>query len=148
MNDETYNAKMEQWLAEEYAALSPETFHQFDKETINELVTAALSERARAEAESDPEFKEQLYQEGAKALVDQVLQERLPKGSYREDGLIPIRKEIWMEMPKAKRGDLLSWYSIEEDPANLRYLTSRIKAWDPDKHQTLADLERDISGTN
>ena len=148
MNSETYNAKMEQFLSEEYAALSPETFRQFDKETIDELVTTALSERARAEAERDPEFREHLCQQGAKALVSEFLEDRRPAGCYREDGLIPIHKEFWMEMAKAKRGDILSWYSIEPDPANLRYIASRIKAWDPDKHQTLADLERDLAATN
>jgi hypothetical protein len=148
MNKTTYNAKMEQWLVEEYAALSPETVHQFDRETIDELVTAAVSERAGAEAERDPEFKERLYQEAAKDLVSQFLQTRLPKGSYREDGLVPINKQLWMEMRNATRGDLLSWYSTEPDPANVRYIASRIRAWDPDKHKTLADLERELAAIN
>jgi hypothetical protein len=103
-------------------------------------------ERAKAEAERDPELREYLAQQGAQAVVDQCLEERRPTGSYWEDGLLPIGEQIWITMPKAKREHLLAWSAIEPDPVNLKYIAKRLADWDVTKHATLADLERDLAG--
>jgi hypothetical protein len=145
MTNETYDAKMEQLISEEYAALTPETLRQLDGETIDELVKTAFMERAKAEAERDPELREYLAQQGAQTVVDQCLEEHRPTGSYREDGLFPIGEQCWMVMPKAKREHLVAWSAIEPDPVNLRYIAKRLADWDVTKHATLADLERDLA---
>jgi hypothetical protein len=51
-------------------------------------------------------------------------------------------------MADATRGDLLDWSAIEQDPANLRYIATRLASWDLTKHQTLKDLERDLAAAN
>lgn len=145
MTNETYNAKMEQFISEGYAALTPETLRQFDEETIDELLKTAFIEQVKAEAERDPEFREHIIQQGALGLASQYMENLRPTGSYREDGLIPIDEQFWMAMPKAKREHLLAWSAIEPDPVNLRYIAKRLADWDVTKHATLADLERDLA---
>jgi hypothetical protein len=145
MNSETYDARMEQWISEEYAALTPETLRQFNEVTIDERVENAVLERTRAEIERDPAFREYLCEWTARDVLTRYLEERRPTGSYREDGLFPISNDFWIQMPKATREHLLAWSALELDTANLRYIANRLAAWDLTKHQTLADLERDLA---
>jgi hypothetical protein len=147
MNKQAFDEKVDEFIKEEYAALSPETLRQFDEETIDELVKAAFIERMKAEAQRNPQFKDQAIEAMVHYEINRWLAERHPNVSYRPDGLIVFDNKICKEMSYLKHRDLLAWAAIESDPANLRYIVDRIAAWDQTKHETIDDLERDLAAT-
>jgi hypothetical protein len=77
----------------------------------------------------DPAF--QLYlKKRSGQLAAQVEAELLPTGSYREDGIIPLANEMRVRMPYATRDEFIEWSAIEKGEANLRYIATRLAAWD------------------
>jgi len=45
-------------------------------------------------------------------------------------------------MPDARREHLIEWRAIETDPANLAYIDTTLREWDPaDRFETLGQLE-------
>jgi hypothetical protein len=87
---------------------------------------------------------------------------RRPKGDgqgllFAEEGVIPTGrfKGARVFMKDAKREDLMGWKAIEtaafesrsiDYAQKIQYIDSRVNAWNPDKHKTLLDLERDLFG--
>ena len=74
---------------------------------------------------------------------------------FREDAVIPTGKEPGARvfMKDARREDLVGWRTIEVEAFSaraidyaqkIRYIDSRLKAWDVSKHQTLLDLEKEF----
>jgi hypothetical protein len=149
MNKEAYDAKIVQLISEEYAALSHATLQKFGDQTIDELVRSAFMERLRAEVSRNPEFENDMIEQVVQSEIDQYLEELRPNGSYRSDGMFPISDQAWINMPKAKREHLRAWSAIERDPANSKYIASRLAAWESTKYQILEELERSLqAGVN
>lgn len=95
-----------------------------------------------------PEIRAQIEQ-----IAEESLNSRRPTGSYREDGILPLGGGTWVQMSMATRENLIAWSAIEQDPENLRYIISRLEAWDKTQLErlewaTLANLERVISAIN
>jgi hypothetical protein len=139
-NDEKLAAMGEQFVRRALAKLSPELLAQFDPETRIHIVAQTVDELLKAELERDPEFRETFVRMIVRQEVEKTAKSLLPIGSYRSDGFIPLDEETFKMMPLATHADLLTWRSLETDPANLAYIDERLSAWPPNC-STLAEVE-------
>jgi hypothetical protein len=49
-----------------------------------------------------------------------------------------------VKMCEATRAFVVQWARHETEPRNLQYIVSRLAVWENAKHQTLADLEKEL----
>ncbi|PYK18080.1 MAG: hypothetical protein DME55_07625 [Verrucomicrobia bacterium] len=56
--------------------------------------------------------------------------------------MIQLNDDVCIMMPDARREHLIEWRAIETDPANLAYIDTTLREWDPaDRFETLGQLE-------
>jgi hypothetical protein len=78
----------------------------------------------------------------AGADIESYLAARRPVGTYRQDGMLKLDRDRYVEMPHATRDHLLAWALHESDDRNLEYIRRTLSKWDAHPEcRTLGELE-------